>query len=288
MKCVMTKYSVVAFLFLVLLSSCGEYSYVQKTNDYEYKYELAKASYIEGRYGRASELFVSVLAIMKGTTYGEECLYMLAKSTFMQGDYESAASYFQKYYQSYPRGTFVEQARYYSGYSLYKQTPDVRLDQQSTRAAINEFQTFIDAYPNSSLREPTQELIYLLQDKLVEKEYLAAKLYYDLGNYRNNSAYGGSNYEACVVTAQNALKDYPFASPERREEFGILILRSKYELARQSVEEKHNERYRDAIDEYYAFINDFPESKYLAEATSIFKHADNFVKKKKLNITEEE
>ena len=33
---------------------------------------------------------------------------------------------------------------------------------------------------------------------------------------------------------------------------------------------------------------DFPESKYLAEAANIFKHADNFVKKKKLNISEEE
>ena len=206
----------------------------------------------------------------------------------MQGDYESAASYFQKYYQSYPRGTFIEQSRYYSGYCLYKQVPDVRLDQQSTRDAIDEFQTFIDAYPNSALRNGTQELIYMLQDKLVEKEYLAAKLYYDLGNYRNNCSYGGSNYEACVVTAQNALKDYPFARPERREELGILILRSKYELARQSVEERHNERYRDAIDEYYEFINDFPESKYLAEAANIFKHADNFVKKKKLNISEEE
>ena len=288
MKSLITKYSVLGFLFLLLLSSCGEYSYVQKTNDYEYKYELAKASFIEGRYARASELFVSVLAVMKGTTYGEECLFMLAKSTMMQGDYESAASYFQKYYQSYPRGTFIEQSRYYSGYCLYKQVPDVRLDQQSTRDAIDEFQTFIDAYPNSVLRNGTQELIYMLQDKLVEKEYLAAKLYYDLGNYRNNCSYGGSNYEACVVTAQNALKDYPFARPERREELGILILRSKYELARQSVEERHNERYRDAIDEYYAFINDFPESKYLAEAANIFKHADNFVKKKKLNISEEE
>lgn len=286
----MTKNIIKGFLFLffLTLTSCRELSYVQKTTDYEYRYEYAKASFMEGKYSRASELFGSVLAVLKGTSYGEECLYLLAKSTFLHKDYESAASYFQKYYQSYPRGIYVEQARYFSGYSLYMQTPDVRLDQKATRDAITEFQTFLDAYPNTSLREHTQEILYMLQDKLVEKEYLAAKLYFDLGNYRNNCAYGGSNYEACVVTAQNALKDYPFARPERREEISILILRSKYELARQSVVEKHVERFRDTIDEYYAFVNDYPESKYLAEANSIFKEAEKFVKKKNLNLSEEE
>ncbi len=42
----------------------------------------------------------------------------------------------------------------------------------------------------------------------------------------------------CIVTARNALLDYPYASPERREEFSIMILRAKYQLAQQSVEEK--------------------------------------------------
>ena len=44
----------------------------------------------------------------------------------------------------------------------------------------------------------------------------------------------------------------------------------------------------DAIDEYYAFENDFPESKYLKEAKSIFQHAESIVKRKKLNLNGEE
>ena len=133
-------------------------------------------------------------------------------------------------------------------------------------------------------------MIGLLQDRLVEKEYLAAKLYYDLGNYILNSLYSSSvsNYESAVITAQNALKDFPFASASRREEFAILILRSKYELARQSVEEKRVARFRDAIDEYYAFVNDFPESKYMQEAKDILAAAESIVKRKKLDITQED
>ena len=44
-------------------------------------------------------------------------------------------------------------------------------------------------------------------------------------------------------------------------------MKSKYELARQSVEERKSERYRDAEDECYGFLNEYPEStsKALAE-----------------------
>ena len=38
-------------------------------------------------------------------------------------------------------------------------------------------------------------------------------------------------------------------------------MKSKYELAQQSVEEKKLERYRDAEDECYGFINEYPDSK---------------------------
>ena len=44
------------------------------------------------------------------------------------------------------------------------------------------------------------------RDKLVLKEFMSAKLYYNLGNYM------GNNYESCVITAQNALKDYPYTA----------------------------------------------------------------------------
>ena len=113
----------------------------------------------------------------------------------------------------------------------------------------------------------------------MEKEYLSAKLYFDLGDYAMNCAYGGSNYEACVVTAQNALRDFPFANADRREELSIMILRSRFCLAEQSVDTKRVNRYRDCIDEYYSFVNDFPESKYIKEAEKIMEKSTDFVNK---------
>lgn len=265
---------------MLLLASCNQYNNVMKTADYDYKYEAAKEYFVKGQYSRSSVLLGELVTLMKGTSRGEECLYMLAMSEFCDGNFDVAHSYFKKYYQSYPKGVYVEYARFYAGRALYESVPDTRLDQSSTMAAVKEFQDFLDYYPYTSLKDRTQEMIFALQDKMVEKEFQAAKLYYDLGSYMYNCSYGGSNYEACIVTARNALLDYPYASPERREEFSIMILRAKYQLALQSVEEKRLDRYRDTIDEYYGFMNEYPESKYLKDAQRIFAQSEKYVNKK--------
>ncbi len=274
----MKKYYLLLSLFVVVLGSCSRITALQNSRDFEYKYEVAKQYLAEGKYGQAGLLFAEVLAAMKGTTNAEESLYLAGMSNFLHKDYDAASLYFRKYYQSYPKGQYVEYARYYCGLSLYNMTPDPRLDQQSTYEAISEFQQFLDLYPYTSIKYSTQEMIYSLQDKLVEKEYLSAKLYFDLGSYSMNCGiYGGSNYEACVVTARNALNDYPYASPERREALSVMILRSKYLLAEQSVDSKRVSRYRDCIDEYYGFINDYPESKHITEVEKIFRESAKFV-----------
>ena len=273
------KFYLLIVLLSLFLGSCAKWTALQNTRDYEYKYEAAKSLYAEGKYGQASICFAEVLAVMKGTANAEESLYLAGMSNFRNKDYDAASQYFKKYYQVYPKGLYVEYARYYCGLSLYNMTPDPRLDQQSTFEAIKEFQEFLDYYPYTSIKESTQEMIYALQDKLVEKEYLSAKLYYDLGTYTMNCAYGGSNYEACVVTAQNALRDFPFAKPERREELSIMVLRAKYLLAEQSIDIKRVLRYRDCIDEYYSFVNDFPESRYVKEAEKIMSKSTDYVTK---------
>ena len=260
----------------LVLTSCGNYNYVTKTNDYVYKYESAKEYYALGQFNRASLLLQDVVMSLKGTDKGEESLYLLGMASYKAHDYTSAQAYFQKYYQSYPKGQFAEESRFYSGRSLYMTVPETKLDQSATYQAVNEFQEFLEIYPTSRFNEEVQKLIFDLQDKLVEKEYLSAKLYFDLGSYFGNCAKGGSNYQACIITAENAIRDYPFTS--RREEFAIMILRAKFDLAKQSIEAKKEERYHNAIDEYYGFTNEFPESPYMKEAQEMFSKAQKYVK----------
>lgn len=246
-----------------------DYTRIVKTQDYEYKYEAAKQYYAEGLYNRSATLLTDILSVLKGTDKGEESLYLTALCYMKSHSYDAASMTFKKYYQTYPKGKYTERARFNAAKSLYMMTPEPKLDQTTTYEAVTEFQNFIENFPTSSLRPTAQDLIFKLQDKLVEKEYLSAKLYYDLGPYIGNGVNG--NYGACIVTAENAIKDYPYTN--RREDFAILILRAKFALAHMSIESKKEERYHNAIDEYYGFVTEFPESKYMKEAKAFFEKA---------------
>ena len=274
----MKKNILITLLAALLLSSCGEYNKLLKSTDYEYKYEAAKNYFAKGQYNRAATLLNELIAILKGTDKAEESLYMLGMSYYNQKDYQTAAQTFIQYYNVYPRGTFTELARFHAGKALYLDTPEPRLDQSGTYSAIQQLQMFMEYFPTSSRRQDAQQMIFDLQDKLVMKDYLAAKLYYDLGSYTGNSTYSttGNNYLSCIVTAQNALKDYPYT--KMREDLSILVLRAKYDMANASVEEKKEERMRETIDEYYSFKNEYHDSKYTKEVESIYKDANKYVK----------
>lgn len=261
----MKKNILIILLSALLLPSCGEYNKLLKSTDYEYKYEAAKNYFAKGQYNRAATLLNELIAILKGTDKAEESLYMLGMSYYNQKDYQTAAQTFIQYYNVYPRGIYTELARFHAGKALYLDTPEPRLDQSGTYTAIQQLQMFMEYFPQSSRKEEAQNMIFALQDKLVMKEYLSAKMYYNLGNYL------GNNYLSCVITVQNALKDYPYTN--LREDLSILILRAKYEMAINSVDDKKPERYRETVDEYYAFKNEFPESKYLKDAERIFQES---------------
>lgn len=257
---IMKKLTLIASCVALLMTSCvNEYNQITKSGDYTLKYEYAKQCYAQGKYSRAVPLLQELVTMKKGSTEGEECLYMLAMSEFGMKDYETASEYFKKYFSSYPKGRYAENAKYYVGESLFQNAPEPRLDQSTTMTAIAAFQEYLDIFPDAHLKAQATGRLYALQDLLVEKEYKSARLYFDLGTYFGNCTNGGNNYEACIVTAQNALKDYPYSN--RREEFASLVMKSKYELAKMSVESKQLERYQDAEDECYGFINEYPDSK---------------------------
>lgn len=262
----MKKSNILALCIAALFSSCAsEFNKVYKTADNDYKYEYAKQCFAMGKFQQANSLLQDVVMLQKGRDNAQESLYLLGMSQYCNKDFESASATFKKYYSSYPKGTFAEQASFYVGQSLFRGAPEPRLDQTPTIGAINAYQQFLDLFPDSELRPLAQERMFILQDNLVQKEYLSAQLYYNLGGYFGNiNANTESNYEACIITAQNALKTYPYS--KIREKFSVLIMKSKFYLAENSSEERRLERYRDAEDECYGFLNEYPESKECATA----------------------
>lgn len=257
-------------LLPLLLASCGEYQKAQKSTDYNYKFDYAKRAYDEKKYVQASTLLKECISVFKGSEKAEDALFLLAMSEYENRDYVSSGAYFKNYYTRYPKGKYTELARYYCGYGYYIDSPEPQLDQSGTIQAIEELQGFLDFFPRSDKVPMAQQAIFELQDKLTLKQLQNAQLYYNLGSYL------GNNYESAIIVARNALKDYPYS--KYKEDLELIVLKSRFQEANLSVDERKVDRFREVIDEYYSFINNYPDSKNREEADNILKIAQKYVK----------
>ena len=258
-----------AVALMMALTSCGEYVKVQKSNDYNYKFEYAKRAFEQKKYVQAATLLKDCVTVFKGSDKAEESLYLLAMSHYENRDYLNSGAYFQTYYSRYPKGKYTEMARFYTGYGYYLDSPDPQLDQTTTIKGIEELQAFLDYFPRSEKVPQAQNAIFELQDKLTLKQLQNAQLYYNLGNYM------GNNYQSAIIVAKNAIKDYPYS--KSKEDLELLVLKARYQEANMSVDERKADRFREVVDEYYNFINNYPDSPNRQEADNIYKIASRHV-----------
>ncbi len=254
---------------VLLLSSCGEYYKVQKSTDVNERYSYAKKCYNEKKYSRTISLLEDILPSFAPTSEGPQSTYLMANSHYELGHEEEAARFFQRYYNSYPKSPRAAEALYKAGYCLYMASPEAKLDQTASYEAIKVLQNYLDLYPKGEYADEVLGMLFRLQDKLAYKEFLSAELYYNLGLYIAN------NYLSSVITAQNALKDYPHS--KYKEDFIFLILKAKAKEAELSVIEKQQERVRSAIDQYYVYLNSFPRGRYMKEAQQLFERLDKLM-----------
>ncbi len=266
----MKKKGLILLLVSVLAVSCGEYQQLLKSPDPELKYEKGIEFFNLKKYSKALTLFEDVSTYYKGTERSQEVLVYISRCYIGQKNYTSAAEYYQIYIRNYPKGRYIIEARYMVGHCYYLDSPDARLDQTMTKDAITYLTQFVELYPDNEYTAQAYEEIEAMQNKLAQKEYYSAKLYYNLGTYL------GNNYESCVIVSRNALKDYP--GNKYQEEFSWLILQSKYQQLVNSVTERRQERAQDTEDECYSFITEYPQSKHRKAAEKILNELKKIMK----------
>jgi len=257
------------FIYIVLalfiaLASCGKYEKILKSTDYRLKYEKA-IEYLEDEdYVRSATLLDQVSNVYKGTTKADTVLYYKAKAYFGQRDYIMSGYYYDELAKTFPNSPFAEESAFMKAFCFYKQSPRPSLDQEYTYKAIDAFTLFLINHPRSEKREDCLKYIDELREKLVEKSYNVAKLYFDL-----------EQYKAAQIALRNSLSEFP--DTKYREEIMFLILKAHYLVAVNSVEEKKDERYQATVDEYYSFIGEFKEGEYANEANDIYNDSMNYL-----------
>jgi outer membrane protein assembly factor BamD len=255
---------------LILLASCSGFEKLVKSTDYELKYTEARRYYDKEDYYRAQVLYDQIAPIFRGTAKADSVYYMQAMSYYMQKDYILAGHYFSTFARTYGASEFVEEADFMAAYCFYHNSPRPELDQDYTIKSIQTFSMYLIKYPNGEKRDEAQMYIEELKNKLVEKSYISARLYYDL-----------ERYKASLVALNNSLIDYP--DSKYREQIMFMVFKSSFKYAEQSVFIKKKDRFQASLDDFYSFKAEFPESKYMREANRYYAVAAKY-----LGITEEE
>ncbi len=105
----------------------------------------------------------------------------------------------------------------------------------------------MDVYAKSTLVDDANTKMDELRAKLEQKLIASAELYYNI-----------EDYLAAAVTYENVLQEYP--DTQDAENIGLLIMRSYFNYAGQSVACRKAERYDKAISSYQNFVGRYPES----------------------------
>lgn len=240
-------------ILLLVLSSCGNFRKIEKSDDWRVKYEAALNYYENEDYYRAAILFEQILPIVRGLPEGQKVQFHYAYTQYYQRMYLLAAHHFKQFYETYQRSELAEEARYMRAYSLYAESPSFNLDQTSSIEALISMQNFLNLFPQSEFRDDAVAVIYEIQEKLEKKAFENAKQYHTLNRYK-----------AAVVAFENFRDNYP--DSEYNEEAAYLKFDSQYQLAKQSIPSKQLERFRTAAEYYRNFIDTFPNSGFVKEA----------------------
>jgi len=257
----LVKVFLAAFIVFVL-GSCNSFSKLQKNGTDTEKYKAATEYYKKSEWYRAGVLFEELIPVLKGSTESEMAQFYYAYTQYHQQQYLLSATLFKKFYETFARSDYAQEATYMYAFSLYKDTPQFNLDQSNTLTATSALQDFVNTYPDSKYADDCTRMILELRQKLERKAYEKAKLYY------KTSGFNIASYKSAVISINNFQKDFP-DSPYN-EELAYLKVDAEFSLAENSLDTKQKERYQDAMKFHQQFIDKYPNSKFVKQSEKMY------------------
>jgi outer membrane protein assembly factor BamD len=179
--------------------------------------------------------------------------YKYAYSAFYLRDYINAENLFKGFVEAFPNSANAAEMDYMRAYCFYKQSPKYELDQTNTTKTIGFMQAFISQHPESDKVKEATDIIDKCREKLERKDFENARLYYNLRE--TNPAY----LKAATLTFNTLMNTYP--DSQKSDEYKLYIIKSEYEYAVMSLEEKKGPRFEQVVTDCNDFMDRFPDSK---------------------------
>ncbi len=220
----------IIFISFFLVSSCSQYQKVLKSEDPKYQYAQALEYYNSEDYLRSLQLFEKLLTSFSDREKREEIYYYYAYNMFHVKDYTSAAYHFNNFNLKFPLSDKNEEIAFMSSYCYYLQSPRYNLDQGN---------------------------ISNLNKKLEKKDFEIVRSYYDTGKF-----------QSAIYAVDQFLIRFPETSI--LEEVTFIQVQAYYKLGKNSVEEKKEQRVKEAIFACNNFLLAFPQGNYKKDIESIY------------------
>ncbi|MEK7263558.1 MAG: outer membrane protein assembly factor BamD [Bacteroidota bacterium] len=220
----------------IFLSGCSSNELTRQLTAEEY-FLKGKESFLDGNYLEAIENFKVVGLQYSGSEFADDAQFYLGECYFQREEYLLSAFEYESLKKRMASSPYVPLAMYKMALSYFQLSPKSLLDQKYTRKAIDELQAFLEYYPQHDSAQQAGEKIRLLNNRLAQKEFEIAELYFTL-----------EEYQAAIHYFENVLAQYHDSKYAEQAQLGIVsswFAKKKYDKASNEVK-KFFEKYPDS------------------------------------------
>ena len=168
---------------------------------------------------------------------------LLADVHYKEREYEEAKFNYQKFTELYPAHKFVDRAHFYKAMANYKLSDLASRDLTPVKSALEEFNNFINDFPDSTSKIQAQKRSHQCLDILAQNIFEIGKFYFRTGSY-----------QAAIIRLKSLMVEYPTHSYVAEAEF--LLAESYF----------HEQNYTKARAHYKIVLQKYSRTKFAKQA----------------------
>lgn len=179
---------IICLILIAIIISCKT-SDVEKILSADERFELGLREFSKGNYLEAINEFNIITIQYPASAVSDDAQFYLGECRFMREEYLLASYEYEALKRNMPASPLVPKAQYKIALCYYMLSPKSQLDQTYTLKAIDEFQAFIEYFPNDSLVVDAEGKIKELRERLARKDYETAVLYLNMEYFKAATFY---------------------------------------------------------------------------------------------------
>lgn len=180
---------VIVFTLLVIFISCSSSDELAKRTTPEQELKEALQQYHEEEYDVAKQNLYAITIKYSGTKIAEDAQFYLGETNFKIEKFLVAAHSYSQIIERYTSSEYAERSQYKEAYSYEKMSPSYNLDQKYTLIAIKKYDEFLTDWPKTEFRDTAEKSILSLRNKLAEKKYNTALIYFKMEKWQASTQY---------------------------------------------------------------------------------------------------